>query len=247
MAFGAAHQGPDGPSTLYTIDLNTGFAAPIGPIGFERVSGMDIHPQTGILYATAERADGSNTGVLITIDPLTGVGEEIGPFVAEQSAVGLSFRSDGALFGYGFGFQTATINTVTGEATLVGQDPVFLDSRGFGTAFSPADVLYTASTFFGDAGLSDDVYTLSTLDQTTGSELTATSLTYSQPVDTLPRINAMDFHPGTGVLFASINDGVAGAPENHVGTVNLSTGVVCVNGPTVDGLDAIAFTPGPVP
>ena len=100
MAFGAAHQGPDGPSTLYTINLNTGLAAPIGPIGFERVSGMDFHPETGKLYATAERADGSNTGVLITIDPLTGVGAEVGPFVAGGVAVGLSFRSDGTLFRY---------------------------------------------------------------------------------------------------------------------------------------------------
>ena len=77
--------------------------------------------------------------------------------------------------------------------------------------------------------------------------MTSSSLAYAPPVDNLPRINAMDFHPEAEVLFASINDGFAGAAENHVGTVNLSTGVVCVNGPTVDGLDAIAFTPVPGP
>lgn len=45
-----------------------GAATTIGPIGFERVGGMDFHPVTGVLYAAGERADGSNTPVLITID-----------------------------------------------------------------------------------------------------------------------------------------------------------------------------------
>ena len=37
--FGAAHQGPDGLSTLYSIDETTGVATPIGTgIGFERVT-----------------------------------------------------------------------------------------------------------------------------------------------------------------------------------------------------------------
>jgi len=40
VLYGAAYQGPDGPSTLYTINIATGAATPVGPIGFERCAGM---------------------------------------------------------------------------------------------------------------------------------------------------------------------------------------------------------------
>ena len=63
ILFGAAHSGPDGPSTLYSIDHTNGAATLIGDIGFERVSGMDFHPVTGVLYATGERSDMSDTHV----------------------------------------------------------------------------------------------------------------------------------------------------------------------------------------
>jgi hypothetical protein len=67
-------------------------------------------------------------------------------------------------------------------------------------------------------------------------------LVFSPPADNNPRHNAMDFKPGTGVLFGSLNDGVGGLPENHLSTIDTTTGVVTVLGPTQDGLDALAFT-----
>ena len=78
VLYGASYAGPDGLATLHVIDAGTGAATAIGLIGFERVSGMDFGPD-GVLYATAERADGSDTPVLITIDPVTGAGTEVGP------------------------------------------------------------------------------------------------------------------------------------------------------------------------
>ena len=56
MLFGAANLGKNGPSTLYILDPITGVATPVGPIGFERVSGMDFRAD-GRLFATGERTD----------------------------------------------------------------------------------------------------------------------------------------------------------------------------------------------
>ena len=74
VLLGVTHIGPDEPSFLYQIDPSTGKATEIGTgIGFERISGMDFDPSTGTLYATGEKADGSDRVILITIDPNTGV------------------------------------------------------------------------------------------------------------------------------------------------------------------------------
>jgi len=69
----------------------------------------------------------------------------------------------------------------------------------------------------------------------------------ADPFDDFPRTNAMDFEPGSGILFASIVNGGGIAPlgprENFLGTVNTTTGDVAVIGETVECMDAIAFVP----
>jgi len=68
--FGIGHFGPDGLSALYQINPANGAAITVGPVGFERCGGMDFD-SNGILFATCERAGGSDTPVLLTIDLLT--------------------------------------------------------------------------------------------------------------------------------------------------------------------------------
>ncbi len=55
----------------------------------------------------------------------------------------------------------------------------------------------------------------------------------------------MDAQPGTGIMFVSVNNKVGFSPvrDNHLGTIDLTTGVITHIGTTVDGLDAIAFSP----
>jgi len=68
----------------------------------------------------------------------------------------------------------------------------------------------------------------------------------ADPLDDFPRVNGMDFEPGSGILFASIINGGGksfGPRENFLGTVNTTTGDVAVIGETVECLDAIAFVP----
>jgi hypothetical protein len=233
--FGAAFQGPTGPSTLYSIDPETGAATTIGVIGFARVSAMAFDA-SGILYATGRRpSDGRNA--LLTIDTATGVGTEIGPTGVETLGFGdtisdISFRnSDGVLFAYlEAGDALGIINKQTGAVTPLGRS--FTSCCGNGMAFSPTNVLYHSNE-----------HSLHTLDQATGRATLVTGMVFSPPADFDPRVNGMDFQPGTGILFGSLNDGFAGHPENYLVTINTATGVVTIIGRTVDGLDAIAFTP----
>ena len=245
VLYGVAYTGRNALSTLYTIDSATGEATEVGPIGFERCSGMAFDT-SGITYATCERSDGSNTHVLITIDRSTGTGTEVGPTGIESidvdgdgfadsldTATDLSFSLDGTLHANFAGFLTrprlmviGTIDLFTGATTVLGET---VREAGSAIAFSPDDTLFKAGT---------SLYTLDVMD---GAATLVAGLLFSPPVVAFPRINAMDFEPGTGILFASINDGNNGSGPNYLGTIDTTTGDVTIIGQTVDGLDALVW------
>lgn len=241
--FGAAHSGPNGPSTLYTIDASTGTATAIGPIGFERCSAMDVD-QSGTLYAICERSDGSNENVLITIDPLTGAGTEIGPTsvsMFQTTTTGMSFRpSDNTLFVPTFfpGAILATVDLTTGMGTRLAGDPQIGASPGNGCdcgwsfAFAPDNTLYLT---VGNR--------LFTVDQVTGQ---ATFVADTAPAsDTDFRINGADFEPGTGILYGSLARGFS-SNLNRLVIIDPTTGNVTVVGESTLGLDALAWLAGSV-
>jgi hypothetical protein len=106
----------DGNDWLYEINLNTGAATPVGPVGFLDVEGLCFQPGTGTLFGW------NNGGHLITIDPATGAGTTVGPSgVSGQFDAGLTFDASGDLFAsmatteelYG-------VNPATGQASLIG-------------------------------------------------------------------------------------------------------------------------------
>jgi hypothetical protein len=147
----------------------------------------------------------------------------------------MSFRhADNTLFGFGFGFKLATIDTATGLATEVGQTTE--EGAGLALAFSPDDTLFHAE--------SDN---LRVLDQVTGATTLLEKLDFSPPADNFPRFNAMDFLPGTALLFGSLNDTFpppqAGPSENYLAFIDTTAGGVAIIGPTVTGLDALAWAP----
>jgi len=239
--FGMAHIGSAGPSTLYSIDKGTGAPTPIGPTGFERCSGMDFNTSDGTMYATCERL-GTSTIVLVTIDLITGIATEVGPspHTFGGQIADLSFRnSDDKLYAYlepGDGL--GTVDIVTGAVTALGTTGVFC--CGNGMAFTPPDILWHANS---DTVGIPSTTTLGTLDQVSGLQTDGPDLIFSPPMDAAKKINAMDWDDSTGTMFGSCNDktGPSDPPENHLCTVDLGSGVVTVIGPTVDGLDAIAF------
>jgi len=234
--------GAAAPSTFYKIDPNTGIATPIGPVGFNAVSGIDVDPLSNRMYAVGSRPAGG-ADVLIQIDPSTGVGVEIGPLVnAGLGGAGgifdLSFRSDGTLYLTAFdppntAIGLYTVSLASGLATPVG--PTGTLAPGNGTAFSLSDVLYHSD----DAGASGTLYTG---DIAAGTSTARSGITYlGFPGGGNPRINAMDADPGTGAIWASVNAGGSGAGPNYVGVLDPRTGNVRHIGLTVNGLDGLAW------
>jgi hypothetical protein len=242
--FGAAHTGgPASPSTLYHIDPRTGSALPVGPVGFDKVGGLDFQPVTGTLFGVARRAS-DEVDVLITVDPQTGSGTEVGPLVNTLAAGGshfdLSFRNyDGRLFLTAFSpinecVSLFEVDPATGLATEIGDTTTCGPGNALG--FSPDDTLYLV---LGDAG--EGLYTV---DEQTGTATLSAALGYlGFPPLARPRTNAMDVDPCAGLTFISVNDGSGGTGPNYLATLETATGEIQHVGSSVDGLTALAWRP----
>lgn len=92
---------------LYRVDLATGQATRLGPIGYNDVEGLAISPQ-GVLYGVADATVGNGSGTtdfLLRIDQTTGAGTLVGQLagLAGQGPTGnldygLAFTCDGRLW-----------------------------------------------------------------------------------------------------------------------------------------------------
>ena len=247
VLYGADGSG-NNPSTLYTINTLTGAALPVGAgIGFSSCGAMDFHPVLGILYAICKDATGAN--VLITINHITGIGALVAPVTGSIITSGqlgnggvmdVSFRNivDNTLYvttfvtpsGGGASLELHTINIGNGISAFVG-----LTTRtapGNGIAFSAGDTLFHI-----------DQQDFNFLNQVTGAATTIGFGIPHIPPSGNARDNAMDFEPGTGILFSSTNEALlsGGGGPNFLSTVDTATGFVTIVGQTVNGLDAIAF------
>ena len=216
-------------STFYTIDHTNGVATSVGLVGFLGCDAMEVD-DSGITYATCNRP-GTDINVLVTIDPLTGVGTEVGPTGIGIASGGNSGpkdtslrNSDGVLFGYthdcGRGFNLMTINLSTGLGTPLG-GPGNCNS-GNGLSFTPGDTL-----------LVKQFLTLSEVDQVTGA--------LSNSIVTARVATAMDYNPDDGLGYAAESN--QGNPATDLVTIDPVTGVSTLVGPTVNSLTAIAFAP----
>ncbi len=272
LLYGAANIGPDGESTLYQIDTTSGEAVAVGSgIGFERVSAMAFDPSTQTLFGTGETMDGENTHVLITIDPFTGVGTEVGPTGVEDFSgifqvntfTDISFSSlDGLLYGFSLpGEGLATINIITGEGTQIAfatfnGELGFVGNDGSALAFAPDGTLYHAageeplgSTCSGDPplggggalGCPDPLHIV---DPATSLVLSFQALSNLQDTE---RISGMDFDPLTGVLFSVVKNGFGDGTVEFLATIDVTNGAVNVIGLTTRGMDALAFVNIPEP
>ena len=253
VLFGAANTAT-GESVLYKLDPATGEATEVGPIGFQGCNGMDFDT-SWTLFATCKSAGGNL--VLITIDQDTGSGQLVGDSGiamrddALEIGSDISFRPlDGALYGYfldlDMGDFLGTIDLSTGDVTEVAAGS--LVEFGNGMAFSPAgDLLQSGSKTLPSIGfIGAKLHTLNQMADpdgflsVTSSKGLKFSLTPEDKSLETPRLNAMDFEPRTGLLFASVNDGGA---ESFLAIVNHKDGKVTLIGKTQDSLDAIAFVP----
>lgn len=230
--YGVAKSSSTSPGTLYQIDPLTGVATSVGTINLNRISAMVS--VNGALFGTGEDP-ATGTTVLFKIDPATAAVSRLGN-VGFNRISGMAFRSaTQELFAFSQSSRAlGVIDTGTG-AFVVRANISANGCCGNGLAFSPDDSLYHATENFVDV-----------LDPLSGVAGVSTSLIYAPPADNFPRINAMDYMPGSTTLFTSLNDGNEGRPENYLATLDTTTGVVSIIGSTVDGLDALAWVELPV-
>jgi hypothetical protein len=230
---GADGQNGNPTTNLYLLDPATGArVATLGPIGFA-VASLAFDPLTGVLYGdTAPR--GTSTRQLITINTNTGKGTLVGPLGVAMD--GLAFDQSGTLYGWSgriSGSSLYTINLATGAATKVGTSGI--TNIGAALTADASGTLYLAA-----GGASGP---LRTVNKTTGAVSTLSTLS-GAPIGT-GSIKALAFN-GTGTLFgvnlAEGGPGNPGAPGNtFVVTINPTSGVINPRGPSLPGLDAIAF------
>ena len=202
-----------GPSSLHRVNPQTGRATPVGDIGFDAVGGMAFHPLTGVLYAVGQRRGTASffipgIHVLITIDPATGVGTEIGAFTGPMTcpACGvedLAFRPNGVLYGMVSG-TLVTVDLETGASTFIAFpccfDPSVLTNIDSLTFSADGSLLF--SRVFESNFMTFDPATGEIFGGLRGISIEATTMgsTTFEGFD-LSRLDALDTEPGTGRLW----------------------------------------------
>jgi len=212
----------------------------IGAIGFDDVGAMAFHPVSHKIYAAGKRSV-DKTPVLITIDPVTGAGTEVGPIGPGRGISDIAFRpSDNTLYAHRINCPNLiyTIDVGTGAGTVIGDVLTASCLGGDALEFSSANTLYLAASYNGGSG----PYTLYTVDQSSGAATPFVSLTYPASFGGLARANAMKFDPATGVLVCTVTTSFGGGGPNFLAMIDIATGVVTEIGPTVTDLDGLVFT-----
>ncbi|HEV8440638.1 MAG TPA: S8 family serine peptidase, partial [Methylomirabilota bacterium] len=230
-----ADGGQGNPSNLYILNPANGtIMHTIGSIGFA-LTGLAVHPITGVLYGSTSNNSPSAPGSLISINKTTGQGTLIGSFGfpsgcggGSQSMADLTFTRDGTLYGFleACNDDLYTVNSSTGAATKVGE---FGSSTfGSGLAANGCNMIFYAG--FGDKG------GLTILNRRTGLGVTG-------PIMNGPlgdSIGALTFD-ANGMLYGlGINTNTS-PRQAFLYTINPGTGAVANLGRTVDRLDTIAF------
>lgn len=243
LVFGAGRTGSGiSPSVFYEIDPSNGVASPLAMIGFNEVRGMAMEPRTRRLFAIGRR-ESDDEPVLITIDIITGKGEEVGPLTHTDFSGGhfdLGFRrSDGVLFMLAQdGASAKTLYTVdldTGEATAVGATTT--SGAGNGLAFALDDTLFHVDDASGG--------TLRTVNTATGVSGSGIAVTYSGfPTLIGPQPNALAVDHIAGTMYVAVDDGTGSAGPNYFASLDTTTGTATHIGRSADGLDALEVYAG---
>lgn len=216
-----------GYDTLYRIDLGTGQAVRVGPIGYTDVEGLAFSP-TGVLYGVADgtaSSGGAASDFLIRIDTNTGAGTLVAPLLglnqqgtpgagdSLQLDYGLAFTADGRLW-----VSSDTINLLwevnpsTGFTRLVGNTGARISglaARGnelFGVSTAGDEALYRIDTTtgqgtrIGSLGLADRMYDAG-LDFDASGKLWVTVDYFSPPTGLPPlRNDVARLDPNTGAI-----------------------------------------------
>jgi hypothetical protein len=225
----AAYGGPATVSDLYLVNPGNAALASVGPIGFS-VTGLAVHPSTGVLYGVTAGGGSASTRKLITVNKTTGAGTVVGSLGLKIADI--AFDASGQLWGWSeTGDDLASINITTGAATIVADSG--FGTYGDGMSFDKNGVLYAMID-----GSDDALYTINT---TTGHPTSVATLSGSPNGGSA--VNSASFGCDGSTLYAG--DGGDGDPVYLV-TVNTSTGEITSLGQLSAGgenppIDALAW------
>jgi Repeat of unknown function (DUF6923) len=222
---------------FYRLNPTTGVGSVIGDPG-QAVTGLAFHPVTGVLYGSTATTDiaGSTLDIchLITIDPLTGNGTDIGSFgLSDTSNEGCTLAdltfdpTTNILYGWRSRREgdLYTVNLQTGAATKVGESGLS-GLEGGGLAFGPGGKLFLAAE--GTEGK------LRTINKATGLPIASVDLTgYGKSAS----IAALAY-AGGGFLFGVTRK------DGDLIRINATTGEIETIGPAANddaAIDALAF------
>lgn len=218
---------------LFTVNPATAAATLVGPIVVGAlpvsITGLAVHPATGVLYGATAPASPNLPMNLVTINSTTGAATVVGPLGTRVSD--LHFNAAGTLFGW---FQNApnelaTVNIATGAATAVGPSGLAAFVNGGGIAINAGGTAFV--TVHGSAGTLDTVNTATGVG-TAGPAMAGAPIAGS--------VNALAFSPA-GTLFG-VNSNQSGSPTtNFLVTINTGTGAITSIGALPGDTDAIAF------
>jgi len=178
--------GNDG-TTLITIDTTTGVAATIGSSGFIETWPTAFTPD-GTLWTIV---DGFTNGQLATFNMGTGTATPVGTPMGTTDVIVLEADIGGTVYAAGFDGSFYTVNTTTGQLTLVGAMGI---NAVMDLAFDNSGTLYAIDS-------SQAFSELYTINPATGAATFICSLSGTPPAEM-----GLMVDPATNVMYATLYD-----------------------------------------
>ena len=218
---------------LFTVDTATAAYTQVAvlriggvtPVG---LTGLSIHPRTGVFYGITAGSSANIPRSLVTVDPATGNVTLVGSL--GHTASDLRFDSKGVLYAWLTDVNClATVDVGTGLSTPLKQ-PCYDQTLGGGIAFDRNGKLYVS--------VATSAGTLDTW--TPGDDKVVTGPTISG-APFVSAVNSMDFSQ-SGHLYA-VNSNMGTPAKTRLVRIDLATGKVTDVGALPADVDPLAFAP----
>jgi hypothetical protein len=220
--------------SLYVVDPSNGAAKTVGelriggkPIG---ITGLAVHPKTGILYGVTAGSSPSHRNSLVTIDPSTAEAALVGEMRVSGSDI--AFNHDGQLYMWlPDTNQISRINLASGRVTAIGEIGESTRIEG-GIAFDGHGKLYVTPS--GATGA------IETRDPATGAVTTGPALINAPYLSSL---NSLAVSP-EGQLYG-VNSNMGSPAHTALVKIDPHSGAVTQIGALPEDTDCLAFVEAP--
>jgi sugar lactone lactonase YvrE len=219
---------------LYAFDLAKGVSSLVAPIRIGGalpigITGLAVHPKTGVFYGLTAGLAPNLPRSLVTIDPTNGNATLIGSL--GQAGSDIRFDPNGTLYVWLVDLnRLGTVDLGTGVVKAL-DNPVYQQTLGGGIAIDRDGLVYISAN--SSAG-SLDVFDPATHKLTTGPTMTGAPYISS--------MNSMAFSEN-GTLYA-VNSNLGTPAKTRLVSIDAKTGVVKEIAVLPDDVDPLAFASG---